>query len=354
MAGISRAVNWVLGGMAVGVALKAALPRRRQPTTGPPVPANPPVAPAAPAPAPVTGDANTNAGTPQLTDQAKAAADHSVGFLKDLGAEIKKDNIPMIAAALSYYAMFAVFPAAIAAISIYGLWLDAEQLEQVIEDLTNQLPTEAAALIGQQLAGLVARSSTQLEVSAIVSILIALWSASAGTKSLIRGLNIAYDVDEQRAFAHQRALAYGLTMGMIVFVVVAVASVTILDDWLHSIDLPGTATVVEWSRWPVIFLVVVLGLGLLYKVAPNRPANRSPWISPGALTATIAWMVVTVGLSVYTARLASFSATYGALTGVIVLMLWFFASGFAVLFGAEVNDVVERRRAEAEDLAGRR
>jgi membrane protein len=346
MAGISRAVNWVLGGMAVGVALKAAMPRRRQPTTGPPVPANPPVPQAAPAPVAVAPD--TDAAAPQLADQAKAAANHSVGFLKELGAEIRKDNIPMIAAALSYYAMFAVFPAAIAAISIYGLWLDENQLERVIEDLTNQLPTEAASLVGQQLAGLVARSSTQLGVSAIVSILIALWSASAGTKALIRGLNIAYDVDEHRAFAHQRALAYALTLGMIVFVVVAVASVTILDDWLDSIDLPGTATAVEWSRWPAIFLVVVLGLGLLYKVAPNRPANRSPWISPGATTATIAWMAVTIGLSIYTSRLASFSATYGALTGVIVLMLWFFASGFAVLLGAEVNDVIERRGAEAD------
>jgi len=349
MAGVQRVFNWVLGGMAVGVAIKAALPHRRQPTTGPPVPANPPVPrPAsAHAAAPQATTPSTNAASPQLTDQAKAAADHSVGFLKELGAEIKKDNVSIIAAALSYYAMFAVFPAAIAAISIYGLWLDADQLEQVIEDLTNQLPGEAAALIGQQLAGLVARSSTQLGVSAILSILIALWSASAGTKGLIRGLNIAYDVDEHRAFAKQRALAYGLTMGMIVFVVVAVATVTILDDWLHAIDLPGTATAVAWSRWPIIFLVVVLGLGLLYKVAPNRPANRSPWISPGAMTATIAWMAVTVGLSIYTARLASFSATYGALTGVIVLMLWFFASGFAVLLGAEVNDVIERRRAEA-------
>ena len=345
MAGVQRIFNSVLGGLAVGVALRAAMPRRTQPSTGPPVPAKPPVPQAAPAPVAVAP--GTDAATPQLADQAKAAANHSVGFLKELGVEIKKDNIPMIAAALSYYAMFAVFPAAIAALSIYGIWLDENQLERVIEDLTNQLPAEAAALIGQQLAGLVARSSTQLGVSAIVSILIALWSASAGTKALIRGLNIAYDVDEQRAFAHQRALAYALTMGMIVFVVVAVASVTILDDWLDSVDLPGTASVVEWSRWPAIFLVVVLGLGLLYKVAPNRPANRSPWISPGAMTATIAWMAVTVGLSVYTSRLASFSATYGALTGVIVLMLWFFASGFAVLLGAEVNDVIERRRAEA-------
>ncbi len=349
MAGAQRVFNWVLGGLAVGVAIKAALPHRRQPTTGPPVPANPPVPrPAAMSVvAPQATAPHTSAASPQLADQAKAAAGHSVGFLKELGAEIKKDNIPMIAAALSYYAMFAVFPAAIAAISIYGLWLDEAQLQQVIDDLTNQLPGEAASLIGQQLAGLVARSSTQLGISAIVSILVALWSASAGTKALIRGLNIAYDVDDQRAFAHQRALAYGLTMGMIVFVVVAVASVTILDDWLDSIDLPGTATFVEWSRWPTIFLVVVLGLGLLYKVAPNRPANRSPWISPGALTATVAWMAVTVGLSIYTARLATFSATYGALTGVIVLMLWFFASGFAVLIGAEVNDVIEHRGAEA-------
>lgn len=349
MAGVQRIFNWVLGGMAVGVALKAAMPRRTQPSTGPPVPANPPVPQPNPttAVAPIAAVSSPSTASPQLADQAKAAADHSVGFLKELGAEIKKDNIPMIAAALSYYAMFAVFPAAIAAISIYGMWLDENQLERVIEDITNQLPAEAAALIGQQLAGLVARSSTQLGVSAIISILIALWSASAGTRALIRGLNIAYDVDDQRAFAHQRALAYGLTMGMTVFVVVAVASVTILDDWLTSIDLPGTATVVQWSRWPIIFLVVVLGLGLLYKVAPNRPANRSPWISPGAMTATIAWMAVTVGLSIYTARLATFSATYGALTGVIVLMLWFFASGFAVLLGAEVNDVIERRRADA-------
>ncbi len=346
MAGAPRVFNWVLGGIAVGVAIKAALPHRRQPTTGPPVPANPPVPQAAPAPttAPIAVGSRDTAANAQLANQAKAAANHSVGFLKELGAEIKKDNIPMIAAALSYYALFAVFPAAIAAISIYGLWLDENQLQQVIDDLTNQLPAEAATLIGQQLSGLVARSSTQLGVSAIISILVALWSASAGTKALIRGLNIAYDVDEQRPFAHQRALAYGLTMGMTLFVVVAVASVTILDDLLNSIDLPGTATFVEWSRWPAILLVVVLGLGLLYKVAPNRPANRSPWISPGALAAAVAWMAVTVGLSVYTDRLATFSATYGALTGVIVLMLWFFASGFAVLLGAEVNDVNEHRR----------
>jgi membrane protein len=346
MAGVQRAINWVLGGLAVGVALRAAAPRRRQPATGPPVPANPPVgqpaqavATAATAPA---RDGDT--ASPQLADHAKAAANHSVGFLKELGAEIKKDNIPMISAALSYYALFAVFPAAIAALSIYGLWLDEVQLEQVIEDLTTQLPGEAASLIGQQLTGLVSRSSTQLGVSAVVSILVALWSASAGTKSLIRGLNIAYDVDEQRPFAHQRALAYGLTVGMILFLVVAVASVTFLDEWLNSIDLPGTATVVQWSSWPAVLLVVVLGLGLLYKVAPNRPSSRSPWISPGAIVATVAWMAVTVGLSIYTARLATFSATYGALTGVVVLMLWFFASGFAVLLGAETNDIIERRR----------
>ncbi len=333
---MDRFINWLLGGLAVGVAVRAFGPRRE------PAPAVD-GAPTPPSPEPVADAALTADDSKWYENERVQVAQ---GFAKELGHELKRDNTSMIAASLSYYAMLAIFPALIAAISIYALVLDPESLTDTIESFASVLPDNVVDIIDDQLTEIVSSSSGGLGVGAAISILLTLWTASGGTKSLIRGLNIAYDVEEHRPFLIQRAIAYGMTIGLIVFVVAAVALVTVVPAWL---DLEGAADAwLKVARWPGLFTIVVLGLGLLYKIAPNRPSRRSRWISVGAILAAVLWVVATLGFSFYaTSGLSSFNETYGALAGVVVLMFWLFISGFVILLGAEVNGVLEQRRLRA-------
>lgn len=262
-------------------------------------------------------------------------------FAKHIAGRIKRHNTVIIAAALAYYAFFAVFPAAIAALSIYGLVADPVELENQLIDLTAALPAETAKFVQTQLLGVTQLSG--LGIATIAGIALALWSASAGTKALISGINIAYNEKETRGFAFLRALALGLTVGMIVFVVAAVAATTVLPPLLDDFGLESeTITLINIVRWPAVVLTVLLGLGLLYKVAPNRPLSASPWINWGAVFAAIAWVLATFGLSLYS-TFGEAGAAYGALAGLALLMLWFFVSGLVVLVGAEINDELEER-----------
>jgi len=333
---MNRFINWLLGGLAVGVAVRALGSRRDT------------------APVATASLAEPAAAEPRLpTVEAEAArrwyrhdrVQTAMSFSSELAQELKRDNVSLMAASLSYYAMLAIFPALIATVSIYALVLDPDRLASTIESFTTVFPAEIVTIIDAQLQEIVNAPSGGLTIGAVVSIVATLWTASGGTRSLIRGLNIAYDVEEHRPFLIQRGIAYGMTISLIVFVVAAVALVTGLPTWLGLGDTAKSA--IEILRWPGLFMVVVLGLGLLYKTAPNRPSGRSRWLNIGAFTAAILWVAVTLGFSFYVTNLGSFNATYGALSGVIVLMLWFFISGFVILLGAEVNAVLEHRRMRA-------
>lgn len=251
--------------------------------------------------------------------------------------------MPIIAGSLSYYAFLAIFPAAIAAISIYGLVLDPADLAAQIEDISGALPTTTAEFINVQLEGIVASSDSGLGLAAALSIVAALWSASAGTKALITGIDIAYETPENRSFLFLRGMSLAITIGLIAFITMAASAVTFLPALLDAVGADDFTGYVEYGRWPTIFVMVIAGLGFLYKIAPNRPASKSPWISIGAITVAVLWLIATVGFSIFTNRVPSFGATYGALSGIIVLLLWFFVSGLIVLLGAELNAELEAR-----------
>jgi membrane protein len=265
-------------------------------------------------------------------------------FLQTIRTEIRDDETVIVAAAVAFYAMLAMVPAAIAAISIYGLVLDPSDLANQIDAITDALPASANALVTEQVERLAAASNTGLGVGVVVSILGALWVASGGTRSLLHGVNIVYNVEERRPWLIQRAIAYGLTLGFIIFGVGTIAVVTFLPDWLENLGFGITGVrVIEIARWPAIFVVVVLGLVVLYRIGPNRPNTREQRLFPGALAAAFLWMLATAGFSIYTGTgFSSFtSETYGILVQVVVLLVWFFASGFVILLGAEVNASLE-------------
>ena len=257
---MNRFINWLFGGLAVGVAVRA-LGRRGE------------TAPAAEGPesettlrAPDRSSGGGDVGSERWYKNERVQTAKS--FTAELAQELKRDNTSLMAASLSYYAMLAIFPALIATISIYALVLDPSDLSDTIESFTTAFPKDIVDIIDAQLTEIVSASSGGLTFGAAISIVATLWTASGGTKSLMRGLNIAYDVEEHRPFLVQRAIAYGMTIGLIVFVVAAVALVTGLPDWLGLGDSAKSA--MEIVRWPGLVLAVVFGLGLLYKIAPNQ------------------------------------------------------------------------------------
>lgn len=267
--------------------------------------------------------------------------------MRTIRREVQRDETVIVAAAIAFYAMLALLPAATATVSIYGLVLDPSDVADQVETITDVLPDSVDFAVTSQIENLATTPDTGLSIGFAVSALGALWVASGGTRALLHGIHIVYNVEERRPWAVQRAIAYGLTLAFIVFSAGTIAVVTFLPGWLEDLGFEQTGvTLVQIARWPVIFVLVVAGLSLLYRIGPNRPSTTDDLLLPGAITAAVVWMLATVGLSVYTGTgLSSFDVgTYGILVYAVVLLVWFFASGFAILLGAEVNATLESNR----------
>ncbi|WP_369133157.1 YihY/virulence factor BrkB family protein [Modestobacter sp. I12A-02662] len=269
-----------------------------------------------------------------------------VQIVKRAWAENSADNMPIIGAGVAFFAFLAVFPALIATISIYGLVASPETVSRQIESLSGQLPEEAQSLLAAQLTSIVDNSGGALTFSLIVSILAALWSASGGTGNLITAVNIAYDEVETRGFVKRKALALGLTLGAIVFVLITFALVAVVPAVLEALPLGVFGTVLaQVIRWVLLLGVVAGSLAVLYRVAPDRNSPRFSWVSLGSVVVTVIWALVSLLFSIYVDNFGSYDKTYGAIAGVIVLMLWLYLTCYLVLLGAEINSEAEHQTA---------
>jgi membrane protein len=259
-------------------------------------------------------------------------------------AETKADNVPMLAGGVAFFAFLALFPAMIAAITLYGLVADPAQAAAQIEGFAAALPEDVQPLLRDQLTAVAATSDRALGISLVVSLLAALWSASSGISNLMQAVNLAYDEEETRGFLKLRATALALTLGAIVFVLVALALVALAPVVLDRLPLGVVGTVLaQVVRWGVLIGVVIVGLAVVYRVAPDRADPRFRWTSTGALVAAVLWIVGSAGFSLYVNNFGSYNRTYGALAGVIVLMLWLLLTSYIVLLGAEINAESERQ-----------
>jgi membrane protein len=261
-------------------------------------------------------------------------------------AENSADNMPIIGAGVAFFAFLALFPALIATISIYGLVASPETVSRQIESLSGQLPQEAQKLLSDQLNSIVDNSGGALTVSLIISILAALWSASGGTGNLITAVNLAYDEVETRGFVKRKLLALGLTLGAIVFVLVTFALIAVVPAVLDALPLGIVGTILaQVLRWVLLLGVMAGALSVLYRVAPDRDAPKFRWVSLGSLVVTVIWAVISLLFSLYVNNFGSYDKTYGAIAGVIVLMLWLQLTVFLVLLGAEINSETEHQTA---------
>lgn len=256
----------------------------------------------------------------------------------------KDDGISLAAAGVAFYAFLAIFPAMLAALAIYGLVAEPAQVQQQVAAISGPLPEQARSILRQQLTSLTSTQQGALTLGLVLSVLLALWSASGGVAGLMQAINLAYGERETRGFVKRRGTALLLTLGAIVFVLLSVALVAVLPAVLSSIGLSGIARLgVQVARWVLLIVFVLIALAVTYRFAPARRAPRLRWTTPGALLATVLWIVGSALFSLYVTNFGRYEKTYGAIAGVIILLLWLYLSGYIVLLGAEINAEAEHQ-----------
>jgi membrane protein len=250
--------------------------------------------------------------------------------------------VPLLAAGMAYYAFLAIFPALIAAVLLYGFFADPSQIGRQIDDLGVAIPNEIREILVSQIA--TASGNGAAGFGAVVAILVALFSASGGMGNLMTAINLCYDEEETRGLVKKRLLALVLTLGAIVFLLVVVALVAVLPIVLQVLGTSLVATiVVQVVRWVLIVAVITVALAVLYRYAPDRDAPKIRWVSVGAALATVLWIIASIGFSVYVSQFGSYAKTYGAIAGIVILLLWLYITSYAILLGAEINAESEQQ-----------
>ncbi len=265
-------------------------------------------------------------------------------ILKRVKGEMDRDHVALIAAGVAFYALLAIFPAIVAITSVWALVFDPQEIAQQIEHISHLLPAQAADLITQQANQATAQAGVGMSLAAIGGILLALYSASKGTKGLMEGLNIVYDEVDQRGLVKKTLLTLLLTAGGVVMAVLALGAVTAIPALVEFLGLDNViGTLINIARWPLLLVVVMAGLAILYRYAPDRQKPRWQWTSVGSTASVVLWIIGSIGFSIYVRNFASYNETYGSLGAVIILLMWFWLSAFIVLMGAELNSEMEKQ-----------
>ncbi len=258
--------------------------------------------------------------------------------------QISQDNVSIVAAGVAFYAVLALFPALAAIVSLYGLFTEVSEIQQQITSLSSFLPQDTQTLIEEQLTTISASGGSALSFGAIGGLLFAIWSASKGMSAMITSLNIAYNEEEKRSFIKVTALALGLTVGGLIFVILTLFLITLLPAVLGMLGFgQKMQTVLSLSRWPLLAVIVMGGLAILYRYAPCRDYPRWQWVSWGAGIATLMWIIGSSAFAIYANDYSSYNQTYGSLGAAVILLMWFWLTAFIVMVGAEINSEMERQ-----------
>jgi len=258
--------------------------------------------------------------------------------------EVGETNMFLIAGGVTYALLLALFPGLAALVSLYGLVFDPAQIEQQFGAVSAILPTQTQQLLGQQLHSLVSASSGALGFGAVAGSLLTLWSASRGMSGIITAMNIAYEEKERRGLFKLNLIALGLTLGLLIGGIIVITLIGVLPAAVQLLAVGrGTKWLLFLVQWPLLVVLMMFGLAVLYRYAPDRDKPQWRWVSSGAIAATILWIIGSIGFTVYVANFNSYDKTYGSLGGVVVLLTWLYLSALAVLFGAVINAQSEKQ-----------
>jgi len=300
------------------------------------------------------GEGRTAPPTPDADDPRKPVSPtdldkHSWSYvLRKTFHEFTEDQCTDLAAALTYYAVLAVFPAALAMVSVLGVFGQAEKSVQTVVDTLRPLVSSQMLVTIEPALRQIA-SSNSAGLALVIGVLAALWSASAYVGAFGRAMNRIYEIDEGRPFWKLRPIMLLLTLVAVLLAAVALLMLIVSGPVATSIgDVIGIGdtALTLWSvaKWPVLALIVIVVVGLLYYTTPNVQQPRFRWISVGAAVAILVWVLASLGFTLYVANFSSYNKTYGSLAGVVVALLFLWITNLALLFGGELDAELERGR----------
>jgi membrane protein len=271
-----------------------------------------------------------------------------IGVLKRTVTEFSDDKLTDWAAALTYYAVLAIFPALIVMVSVLGL-IGESATQPLIDNLGSVAPGPAKEIFTSAIEN-IQGSQGAAGVFFVVGLLAAIWSASGYIGAFMRASNSIYEIEEGRPIWKTLPLRVGLTVLLMVLTAVSAIGVTLsgglAEEVGNLIGVGGTAVDV-WNiaKWPVLLLLVSFMFAVLYWAAPNVKQPGFRWITPGGVLAVIGWVIASVAFAFYVGNFGSYNKTYGALAGPIVFLVWLWISNIMILLGAEFNAELERGRA---------
>lgn len=274
-----------------------------------------------------------------------------ISFLIPFFRRIATDNISFLAGGVAFYGLLSIFPAIAALVSVYGLVADPHIVRVQLENAKDLFPPDVFKLIHDQVLILVDQPAATLGLTAVISIVLSISSATRGTKAILAALNTVFRLQESRGWWKRQVISYFLTIGAIVIMILALVIVIALPFILQFLS-PDIAALIEgpltYMRWMILGGAIWSGILLLFAIGPSREKKRELNFSAlliGATTATCIWVASAIGLSIFVTMVPNFQTAYGPLSAVIVLMLWVVLSAYAILIGAAVTATLDKSTA---------
>lgn len=289
-----------------------------------------------------------------MTHGAHAATPARIPFAgwKDVVFRVKnqvaKDRVDLLAAGVAFYGLLALFPAITAVIAISGLLIEPSRIVAQLNSFSGLMPEEVITIITKQAAAVTGSRQGGLGFTAIIGLLIAFYSASKGTASLIQGLNVAYDEEETRGFIERLLVTFALTLMLIAGVICGLTATLAMPTILAFVDKgPAVAMFFNAALWLGLISLTIVGLSVLYRFAPSRHTPEWQWTSVGAVVGCLVWIAASAGFAFFVSNFSYYNQSFGALAGVVVLLIWFWISAYIILIGAELNaELVAQARAD--------
>lgn len=259
---------------------------------------------------------------------------------------ISADNVTLVSAGIAFNAMFAMFPALILLMSIYGMFASPADVANQLKPFFTLLPGDSVKLLQVQLQSLAGHANGTLTIGAAVSLAVTLWSSTQGVSALTSAMNIAYHEPEKRGFFKLSAIAIAFTIGALVGFLVLLGLAVAVPYVLTMLPLgPIGKDIALALRWILLWGFAAFALAVVYRYAPSRENPRWHWVTWGSTAAATLWLIGSILFGLYTQNFGSYGKTYGALGGVMLLLMWFYLGAFAVLLGAELNAEMEHQTA---------
>jgi membrane protein len=269
-------------------------------------------------------------------------------ILKKTLREFSKDQCPDLAAALTYYGVLSLFPAILALVSLIGLFGDPQKTtDALLQIVQGFVPAETVDTVGGVVSDLANAPAAGLTL--VIGLATALWSASGYVGAFGRAMNRVYEVDEGRAFVKLRGTMLAVTLLAIVIVAVLAGMLVLSGPVAEAvgglIGLSGVFLAI-WNiaKWPVMVALIIVIIAVLYYATPNVKQPKFKWMSMGSGIALFVFLLASLGFGFYVGNFGNYNKTYGALGGVIVMLLWLWILNMSLLFGAEFDAEMERGR----------